>query len=459
MVQRDVFVRIVLVNVLHGTADDASALLPGLLVAQTDRGVQHIPEIALQTLAAQVDLRRGQPAQQRLPVQTELPHGSKGVDARAEDQIVPEHHGVDGRAEIIEEFRDKIINFFLQALLHKAGDDGRIQLSGVDGAVAFSRGTVLPEQVHGQDMLPRDQMAESERMADGRIALMQAAEPSDGGPDRHVPVDREIPAAAVPADGFDTLIGQRPDLLRRALDQNRVAQQAAAEQKQIRHADKGLEKGFLRSGEFFGIAGDAARHMNTEQDNVIAFRVQIDLQLLCLLIDFFHAQGAADQLLKEDPPGIGLVFPCLPCEHLEIFLLLPLLLNPAACLFQGLDHVGAGDGLEQILIDVQLDGLLRVLKIVISGQDDDPRVRKFAVHQAAQGEPVHERHFDVGDENIRTDSAHHGQGDFSVGGFPGEDKAVLFPRNHIPDSLPDDALIFHNKHFDRFHISTCLLPV
>ena len=199
--------------------------------------------------------------------------------------------------------------------------------------------------------------------------------------------------------------------------------------------------------------------MNTEQDNVIAFRVKINLQLLCLLVDFLHTQGAADQLFKEDTPGIGFIFPGLAGKHLKVFLLLPLLLNSASCLLQGLDHAGPGDGLEQILIDVQLDGLLCVLKIVISGQDDDPRVRKFAVHQAAQGETVHERHFDVGDENIRTDSAHHGQGDFSVGGFPGEDKAVLLPGDHVADALPDDALIFHNKHFDRFHISTCLLPV
>ena len=308
-------------------------------------------------------------------------------------------------------------------------------------------------------MLPRDQMAEGEGVADRRIALMQTAETGDGGPDRHVPVDREIPAAAVPADGLDALIGQGPDLLRRALDQNRVAQKAAAEQKQVRHADKDLKQGLFGSGEFFGVSGDAARHVNAEQDNVVAFRVQINLQLLGLLIDFLHAQGAAHEFFKEDPPGIGLVFPRLTREHLKIFLLLPLLLNSASGLLQRLDHAGPGDGLEQILIDVQLNGLLRIFKVVISGQDDDPGVRKLAVHQAAQGETVHERHFDVGDENIRTDSAHHGQGDFTVRGFSGEHKAVLFPRNHIPDSLPDDALIFHNKYFDRFHISTCLLPV
>ena len=276
VVQRDVFIRIMLVNVLDGTADDASALLPGLLVAQADRCVQHIPEVALQALAAQVDLRRGQPAEQRLPVQAELPHGGQGVDARAEDQIMPEHHGIDGGAEIAEELRDKIIDFFQQALLHKAGDDGRIQLPGVDGAVALSRGAVLAEKVHGQDMLPRNQMAEGEGVADRRIALMQTAETGDGGPDRHVPVDREIPAAAVPADGLDALIGQGPDLLRRALDQNRVAQKAAAEQQQVRHADKGLKQGLFGSGEFFGVSGDAARHMNAEQDNVVAFRVQIN---------------------------------------------------------------------------------------------------------------------------------------------------------------------------------------
>ena len=80
---------------------------------------------------------------------------------------------------------------------------------------------------------------------------MQAAEACDGSSDRHVPVNRKIPAAAVLADGLDTLVGQCPDLLRCALDQDRVAQKAASEQEQVRHADKGLKKGFLRSGEFF----------------------------------------------------------------------------------------------------------------------------------------------------------------------------------------------------------------
>ena len=364
---------------------------------------------------------------------------------------MPEHHRVDSITEITEKFRDEISDFFKKPFFHETRNNQGVQLSRIHGTIALVIVPVLPEQIGGQDMLARKQMPKGECMTCVCITPVQTAQSADGRADSHVPVHREFPAAAVLSDHFDTLRGQRPDFFDAAFDEHRVAQQTAAEQEQVRDPDKITEQGLFHTGEAFGIPGDISRRVNAEEHDVVALCVQFDLELFCLLVDLLNAQRAADQLFKKSAPGIILVLSGLPCEGLQIFLLILFLFNPFFRLLERFDCVCLCNWLEKVLIDLQLDCLLGIFKIVITGKDDDPGIRQFPVYQPAQRQAVHKGHLDIRNQDIRTDSAYHGQGDLSVLRLAGKDKTVLFPRDHIPQTFPDDALIFNKKHFNRIH--------
>ena len=137
----------------------------------------------------------------------------------------------------------------------------------------------------------------------------------------------------------------------------------------------------------------------------------------------------------------------LPDKAAAVILLIPLLLDARFCLLQGLNHAGPGDRLEQVLIHMQFDRLLRIGKIIIAGEDDDFRSRQFLADKAAERQAVHERHLDVRNQNVRLDLSHQRQRHFPVGGFPGKDETVLLPRDHIPQPFPYQALVFCQKNF------------
>ena len=102
---------------------------------------------------------------------------------------------------------------------------------------------------------------------------------------------------------------------------------------------------------------------------------------------------------------------------------------------------------------MQLDGLLRVCEIIVTGENDDLRGGQLLADKAAERQAVHERHLDVRDQNVRFDLPHQRQRHFPVGGFPGKDKAVLLPGNHIPQSFPNQALVFCQKNFKHVYAS------
>ena len=72
---------------------------------------------------------------------------------------------------------------------------------------------------------------------------------------------------------------------------------------------------------------------------------------------------------------------------------------------------------------------------------------------AAERQPVHKRHFDVGDQDIRLDVLQHRQRDFAVRRFPGQKESALLPREIVPDALPDDDLVIHHKSLIHLHPS------
>ena len=103
--------------------------------------------------------------------------------------------------------------------------------------------------------------------------------------------------------------------------------------------------------------------------------------------------------------------------------------------------------LGQILRHPQFDGFLRVFKFLITGQNDDLDVRKLSADQSAELQPVHKRHPDISDHDIRKQPLDHGIGQFSVTGLPTELIAMSLPVDIIFDSLADDEFILHQKHF------------
>ena len=175
------------------------------------------------------------------------------------------------------------------------------------------------------------------------------------------------------------------------------------------------------------------------------------MQLLRLLVDLLHRHGALHELLEEGAAGEALKLFELLLIPAQKALLLVLLLDLAAGLLQRLDHRGLGDGLEQILVHVQLDRLARVFEIAVAAEDDDLRVRELAAHDAAEREPVHEGHLDVRDEHVWLELADQRQRHLAVRRVADEREAVLRPGDHIAQTLPHDALILRDKHLDRSH--------
>jgi len=81
----------------------------------------------------------------------------------------------------------------------------------------------------------------------------------------------------------------------------------------------------------------------------------------------------------------------------------------------------------------------------VSGQDDDRYFRLQFFYRLREFEPVHKRHFDIGDEDVRFYILYHRKRDFSVARFAGKRKARLFPIDFCTETFADDHFIIDDK--------------
>ena len=95
--------------------------------------------------------------------------------------------------------------------------------------------------------------------------------------------------------------------------------------------------------------------------------------------------------------------------------------------------------LKQIIGDAQRDGLLGIDKLIISGKNDNRGIRKFLPDKRRQLQPIHKRHLDIGQQDIRLRLQNHRPCKFPVAGLPDKLDIFLFPVD-----LPLDAVAHYN---------------
>ena len=103
------------------------------------------------------------------------------------------------------------------------------------------------------------------------------------------------------------------------------------------------------------------------------------------------------------------------------------------------------DGLEQVLIHPQRDGLLGGLKIAKAADDDDFQPRHHGLGMADQLEAVQKGHADIRQHDVGHQVLHHRKRHFPIGGLAAEGKGPGHILDHIADALADQQFILHHK--------------
>ena len=102
---------------------------------------------------------------------------------------------------------------------------------------------------------------------------------------------------------------------------------------------------------------------------------------------------------------------------------------------------------QQVFPYTERDRFLCIGEIIVAGKDDSFHPRHRSLHFLAQTDAVHERHPDVGQQNIRVQVTEHRQRHLSVRRLSDQLITFFFPWKGIPQVFADRNLIIHEKHF------------
>jgi len=199
------------------------------------------------------------------------------------------------------------------------------------------------------------------------------------------------------------------------------------------------------------------RRLDSDRDDEIATRDQLDAQELALFDRLCGRGGAGHQSEQQPLPQRGPVFLNLVAQPLQRAALGSFLIQLGCGLAQHLVQVLHGHGLEQVFQDAQLDGLLRVLELIMTAEDDDLGGRQAIPDDLAELQAVHERHANVGDQEIGLGRPEERQGDLTVWGFAAELEAAGLPVYIIPDPLANLDLVLDEKDLVRHRRSSSSL--
>ena len=279
------------------------------------------------------------------------------------------------------------------------------------------------------------------------IALRKLAQPQNRLADRRVPRKRFVARAAA-LDVFDAPLRRVVKTRGVSLYKNAVGHQVAAEQQILAVAQQIRHQLLKPLGQRLRILRRAGG-LQGEQNDVVAFCVNIDLKALCLLVDLRNTQRAGGELLEEFAAGKLLILLPLTPELAQIGFLLALLVDLPADVFQRFQERCLGHGLEQILLHADLNGLLRKFKVVVAADENDLCLRKLRTDKPAQCKSVHKRHFDVRDQDVGAQLADLRQRKLAVRRISAELKAVSCPVDALAQSLPHDAFVLHQKNLQH----------
>ena len=195
-----------------------------------------------------------------------------------------------------------------------------------------------------------------------------------------------------------------------------------------------------------GLRRGGGLRQNGKEGQGVALGPEVNVQLGCGLIDFLDRELARPYPLEEYPAGILFILLRLLVELGQVAPVGPLSLD---LLLELLQHVQQGpfrNGLQEVAVHANADGLPGVLKVVVPGDDDRFHLRELPADQLTEGQAIHEGHPDIGNQHVRLHLADKGQGHLPVPGLPGKGIAILGPGDGVPQGLPDDALVFYQKY-------------
>ncbi len=169
--------------------------------------------------------------------------------------------------------------------------------------------------------------------------------------------------------------------------------------------------------------------------------------LLCLL----RGDPPLQQLGVEELPQHRQALLVPAAQELQVLPLGALGVQPLPEPFQHGGKLRGADGLQDVLKDVHLDGLLGVLKIIKAGKDHKPGRRQPPGEDAAKLQPVQKGHFNVGEDHVGGEGLGQLQGLLAVFGLPHQGEAQALPVHLPADSHPDVLLVVHQQHPVPFH--------
>ena len=288
------------------------------------------------------------------------------------------------------------------------------------------------------------------------VAAGKFTQTGDRFADRRVPRKRFVPAAAA-LNIFQATVHGGVQPRGAALYNDAVGHKVAPKQQIFAIAQK-IRHQFLQPlGQRLGILCRALA-LQGQQNHVITLGVNVDLQLLCLLVDLGNAQRAGGDLFKELAAGILLIFLPFLLKLTQIGFLLPLLVDFPADILQRFQKRRLCHRLKQILLHADLNGLLRKLKVVVSADENNSCLRQFCADKLAECQPVHKRHFDIRNQNVRAQLADLRQRQLAVGRIAAEFKTVPFPVDAVAQPFPHDAFVLYQKNLQQCNHLRVIVP-
>ena len=277
-------------------------------------------------------------------------------------------------------------------------------------------------------------------------AFRQGTEPLLGLPGSHIPAQVRAVGFIELSNGIHAPPGEALNTILVSLNKHRIGGEIPPEQNILRVFEKMGHKIVPDQSAGFGIAnhGSLLRHGGNQADG-IGLGPQVQIQLFRPLVDLRNGQKAVDHLLKETAAGIVFVILRLQVKLGNVVLLGPLSFDFLAHLVQHGNQTAFGNGLQQIPLHTNGNGLLGVFKIIVAGENDDFHLRKLLQNQTAQGQAVHKGHPDVGNQHIRLGLPDHRQGHFPVCRFSHKLITASGPGDRCMERLPNDALVLHQK--------------
>ena len=130
--------------------------------------------------------------------------------------------------------------------------------------------------------------------------------------------------------------------------------------------------------------------------------------------------------------------------------LLPVLIDAAGHVLDGLDQIRRADGLEQVMIHAESNGPLGIFKITVAADDGHLQPGHHVLHMVDQLKPVQEGHADVRQHDIRHEVLHHRQRQLAVRRLAAEGIRACHALDHLADALTDQQLVLHDKNLVHF---------